>query len=83
MFYAVSAGLVPDLAQEFHTAPHRWRHRLAAKGLRVPLPPCMTSRRLMTIPGVDQLTALAFVAAIDDPETRRLSGSGPSAVSVG
>lgn len=24
-------------------------------------------RRLMTIPGVGQLTALAFVAAIDDP----------------
>jgi transposase len=25
-------------------------------------------RRLMTIPGVGQLTALAFVAAIDDPD---------------
>ena len=40
-------------------------------------------RRLMTIPGVDQLTALAFVAAIDDPSRIRrsrdvaLSGSVP------
>ncbi len=25
-------------------------------------------RRLMTIPGVGQLTALAFAAAVDDPE---------------
>ena len=45
--------------------------------------------RLMAIPGVGQLTALAFVAAIDDPsrirrsQTRRLSGLGPQAVSVG
>ena len=30
-------------------------------------------RRLMTIPGVGQLTALAFVAAIDDPERFRRS----------
>jgi hypothetical protein len=30
-------------------------------------------RRLMTIPGVGQLTALAFVAAIDDPSPIRLS----------
>ena len=30
-------------------------------------------RRLMTIPGVGQLTALAFVAAIDDPSRIRLS----------
>jgi transposase len=41
-------------------------------------------RRLMTIPGVGQLTALAFVAAIDDPfahspipKHRRLSGLFP------
>ena len=41
-------------------------------------------RRLMTIPGVGQLTALAFVAAIDDPsrirrsrDIGRLSGLGP------
>ena len=47
-------------------------------------------RRLMTIPGVGQLTALAFVAAIDDPfayppipRRRRLSGIGPQTVSVG
>ena len=46
--------------------------------------------RLMTIPGVGQLTALAFVAAIDDPSLhsaiprrRRLSGLGPQTVSVG
>ena len=46
-------------------------------------------RRLMTIPGVGQLTALAFVAAIDDPSAhppiprrRRLSGLGPQAASV-
>ena len=46
--------------------------------------------RLMTIPGVGQLTALAFVAAIDDPfahppipRHRRLSGLGPQAASVG
>jgi transposase len=37
---------------------------------------CMTRasaacRRLMTIPGVGQLTALAFVAAIDDPSRIR------------
>src|SRR5580700_1057159 len=31
-------------------------------------------RRLMTIPGVGQLTALAFVAAIDDPSRIRRSG---------
>jgi transposase len=31
------------------------------------------SRRLMTIPGVGQLTALAFVAAIDDPSRIRRS----------
>jgi transposase len=30
-------------------------------------------RRLMTIPGVGQLTALAFVAAIDDPSRIRRS----------
>jgi transposase len=30
-------------------------------------------RRLMTIPGVGQLTALAFIAAIDDPERFRRS----------
>jgi transposase len=30
-------------------------------------------RRLMTIPGVGQLTALAFTAAIDDPERFRRS----------
>jgi transposase len=30
-------------------------------------------RRLMTIPGVGQLTALAFVAAIDEPERFRRS----------
>jgi len=30
-------------------------------------------RRLMTIPGVGQLTALAFVAAVDDPERFRRS----------
>ena len=30
-------------------------------------------RRLMTIPGVGQLTALAFVAAIDDPDRFRRS----------
>ena len=47
-------------------------------------------RRLMTIPGVGQLTALAFVAAIDDPsrirrsrEDRRVSGPGSEALSVG
>jgi transposase len=39
---------------------------------------CMTKasaacRRLMTIPGVGQLTALAFVAAIDDPSRIRRS----------
>jgi transposase len=32
-----------------------------------------TCRRLMTIPGVGQLTALAFVAAIDDPSRIRRS----------
>jgi transposase len=31
----------------------------------------------MTIPGVDQLTALAFVAAIDDPKTRTYLGLVP------
>ena len=31
------------------------------------------ARRLMTIPGVGQLTALAFVAAIDDPSRIRRS----------
>src|ERR1700677_861084 len=30
-------------------------------------------RRLMTIPGIGQLTALAFVAAIDDPSRIRRS----------
>ena len=47
-------------------------------------------RRLMTIPGVGQLTALAFVAAIDDPSRIRRSrdigaylGLGPQALSVG
>jgi hypothetical protein len=46
-------------------------------------------RRLMTIPAVGQLTALAFVAAIDDPSRIRrsrdvgLSGLGPNAASVG
>ena len=30
-------------------------------------------RRLMTIPGVGQLTALAFAAAVDDPERFRRS----------
>ena len=53
-------------------------------------------RRLMTIPGVGQLTALAFVAAIDDPSRVRRSrdigaylglvprsGSGSKAPSVG
>src|SRR5712691_2453986 len=30
-------------------------------------------RRLMTIPGVDHLTALAFTAAVDDPERFRRS----------
>ena len=47
-------------------------------------------RRLMTIPGVGQLTALAFVAAIDDPlahppitRRRRLSGPGSKTLSVG
>ena len=30
-------------------------------------------RRLMTIPGVGQLTALAFVAAVDDPSRIRRS----------
>jgi transposase len=46
-------------------------------------------RGLMTIPGVGQLTSLAFVAAVDDPSRirrspryRRLSGLGPQAVSV-
>ena len=46
-------------------------------------------RRLMTIPGVGQLTALAFVAAIDDPSRIRRSrdvgaylGLGSQAVSV-
>jgi transposase len=42
-------------------------------------------RRLRTIPGVGQLTALAFVAAIDDPPVprhRRLFRLGPQAVSV-
>jgi transposase len=46
-------------------------------------------RRLMTIPGVGQLTALAFVAAIDDPSRIRrsrdvgaLSGLGSKAISV-
>jgi transposase len=33
-------------------------------------------RRLMTIPGVGQLTALAFVAAIDDPSRIRRSRDG-------
>jgi transposase len=33
-------------------------------------PPCS---RLMTIPGVGQLTALAFVAAVDDPSRIRRS----------
>jgi transposase len=49
-----------------------------------------TCRRLMTIPGIGQLTALAFVAAIDDPsrirrsrDNRRLSGPGSKALSVG
>jgi transposase len=42
----------------------------------------------MAIPGVGQLTALAFVAAIDDPHPpitrrRRLSGPGSEALSVG
>ena len=31
-------------------------------------------RRLMTIPGVGQLTALAFVAAVDDPSRIRMGG---------
>ena len=48
-------------------------------------------RRLMTIPGVGQLTALAFVAAIDESlphslpisrHRRLFSGFGPQAVSV-
>jgi transposase len=46
-------------------------------------------RRLLTILGVGQLTALAFVAAIDDPSRispiprrRRLSGAGSKAASV-
>lgn len=35
-------------------------------------------RRLMTIPGVGQLTALAFAAAVDDPERfRRSRDVGP------
>ena len=47
-------------------------------------------RRLMTIPGVGQLTTLAFVAAIDDPSCIRRSrkigaylGPGSAALSVG
>jgi transposase len=48
-------------------------------------------RRLMTIPGVGQLTALAFVAAIDEPDRFRRSrvtssgqlGSPPRARSCG
>jgi transposase len=46
-------------------------------------------RRLMTIPGVARLTALAFVAAIDDPDRFRRSrdvgaylGLGAAALSI-
>jgi transposase len=46
-------------------------------------------RRLMTIPGVGRLTALAFVAAIDDPDRFRRSrdvgaylGPGAAALSI-
>ena len=35
-------------------------------------------RRLMTIPGVGQLTALAFVAAIDDPSRINLAALHPA-----
>ena len=40
-------------------------------------------RRLMTIPGVGQLTTLAFVAHPPIARHRRLSGPGSKAVSVG
>jgi transposase len=47
-------------------------------------------RRLMTIPGVGQQTALAFVAAIDDPSRIRRSGTSaliwawfPGGISLG
>ena len=47
-------------------------------------------RRLMTIPGVGKLTALAFAAAVDDPERfravsrhRRLSRPGAASLPVG
>src|SRR5437879_9497199 len=47
-------------------------------------------RRLMTIPGVGHLTALAFAAAVDDPERFRrsrdlgayLAGSGAASLSI-
>jgi transposase len=39
-------------------------------------------RRLMTIPGIGQLTALAFTAAVDDPSRFRRSRDCCAAIRV-